>query len=155
MTDLMSPLQLSSSIDDLLGPSESRFFGSGYRRVGQRLNAAVLGRGAPDAERRGSVLYPVDWSVKQQAAKLAPHLSTIDALLFAAQLAEAALTARHGLTAEQRRSAWLRKVEIRAYATPQEQGLTSFPVSAELRESPVAPQDAAALVSSSSAGSAR
>lgn len=147
MTDLMSPLQLSSSIDDLLGPSESRFFGSGYRRVGQRISRLSWDEEHQMLNAVAGVLYPVDWSVKQQAAKLAPHLSTIDALLFAAQLAEAALTARHGLTAGQRRAAWLRKVEIRAGAAPQEQGLTSFPVSAELKASPVAPQDAATLVS--------
>ncbi|MCX4747727.1 AvrD family protein [Kitasatospora sp. NBC_01287] len=147
MTDLMSPLLLSDSIDDLLGPAESRFFGSGYRRVGQRVHQLSWDEEHQTLNAVAGVLYPVDWSVKQKAGKLAPHLSTIDALLFAAQLAETALTARYGLTEEQRRAAWLRKVEIRAGAAPQEEGLTAFPASAQLKESPVAPLDQQALVS--------
>ena len=144
MTDVMS--RVGIAIDDLLGAAEKRFFGSGYRRIGQRVSELSW-----DPERRtlratAGVLYPSDWSVKEAGAP-APHLSTIDALVFGARLSEAALTAAHGLTSEQRRGMWLRRVEIRAGGAPDEQGLEAFPVSAELRGTEVAPLSALDQVS--------
>ncbi len=79
-----------SSIDLLLGDSHGRFFGHGYRLIRRRVNAARL-----DAERReiqasASIAYPAIWSTKRDR-ELVPHLSSLDALGVAAQLAEAYL----------------------------------------------------------------
>jgi hypothetical protein len=125
------------SIDDHLGPATGRFFGSGYRRVGYRFNNLRLGAGgdARRLEARVAVSYPADWSTKATATAIRPHLSTVDALVLGARVSGLALTAVPGLDEESRRSAWLRRVEIKASATPVEQGLESLPVSAELRGS--------------------
>ncbi len=131
-----------ASIDDYLGPGATRFFGEGYRRIAERLTDMSW-----DLERRtlratAGVVFPFDWSVKQTTNPIAPHLSTIDAVVFAAQLADAGLTASLGLTAQQRRTMWLRRVDIRAGSTPDEQGLEAFPVDAKF-SAPVDEPDSA------------
>jgi hypothetical protein len=140
---------LSATIDDLLGPASGRFFGSGYRRIGQQVGEFSWDSAAGSLQATAGVRYPVDWSVKRTDRTLAPHLSTIDALVFAAQLSDAALTLRHGLDAAQRRSQWLRRVEIRAGSRPDEEGLDALPAKAQLRPAagePLLPGHALTLV---------
>jgi avirulence D protein (AvrD) len=122
------------SVDDYLGVSATRFFGAGHRRVRHLLTDLVVGRdddGVGFACATAGVNYPTDWS-RKAGGPLRPHLSTIDALLFGVQLAEACLTHRYRLDAEQRRAMWLRRVDMKAGTRPLEDGLHAFPVAAAL-----------------------
>jgi hypothetical protein len=115
------------SIDDCLGPGATRFFGSGYRRVRYRLDDTVNRDGGVRGE--AGVIYPADWSRKAGKGDLRPHLSTIDALILGAELADA-------LVAGPR---WLRRVDIKAGTAPYEAGLDRFPVTASRRPTEGAP----------------
>jgi len=129
------------SVDDFLGPSASRFFGSGYRRIGEHIGGLSLVTG-PDGhgsvKGTARVVFPADWSVKRQGG-VRPHLSTIDALVFAARLAELYLTAAYGLGPEERSRMWLRRVDIRAGSAPTETELDNLAVSAALKSTDDAP----------------
>ncbi|MEU7040946.1 AvrD family protein [Streptomyces varsoviensis] len=130
------------SLDACLGPRGSRFFGTGYKRVGQQLHHiatdGLTGPGA-GADARATLTYPADWSRKAAGRELRPHLSSIDALVLAASLAEIHLNGAHGLDEEQRRRTWLRSADIRAGSRPHED-LADFAVSARLAHSaPVGP----------------
>ncbi|GAV38810.1 AvrD family protein [Streptomyces acidiscabies] len=120
-------------VEDYLGPAEGRYFGSGFRRVRQRLTAIAL-TGGPESTRAtatASVGYPGDWSAKGTGG-LVPHLSTIDALVLAARTAELLLTHAYGLDAGARSRMWLRRVVIRAGDRPQED-LARLPVHGTVR----------------------
>jgi hypothetical protein len=106
---------MSTSIDDLLGPAAGRFFGEGFKRVGQQIRAIeVSGDGVRG---RATVTYPTDWS-RKASGNPPPHLSTIDALVIAVQLAEIHLIHEHGVA--QRRAMWLRSFDMRAGISPLE-----------------------------------
>lgn len=123
-----------ASADDLLGPAERRFFGSGYRRIGQQLRDLTFDEAAGGRSLHGvaAVTYPADWSRKRDDVILRPHLSTVDALIFGARLAEHVVSHSQGLSAGQRSGMWLRRVEIKAGPKPDETGLDSLPASARL-----------------------
>jgi hypothetical protein len=112
-----------ASIDDYLGSAQHRFFGSGYRRVNQQLDGVRAefgsnGTGTIRAEAR--IAYPADWSTKSALNELRPHLSTLDGTVLSVLLAETYLTAALGLSDEQRRAMWLRRLVMRAGAAPEE-----------------------------------
>ncbi|MEU6389714.1 AvrD family protein [Streptomyces sp. NPDC046939] len=122
------------SLDSCLGPGSARFFGSGYKRVTQTLrDISTDGSARPGARvtARGTLTYPRDWSRKTGSGDLRPHLSSIDALVLAASLAEAHLARSFGLDAAQRRRVWLRHADVRAGSSPHEE-LADFPVRGEL-----------------------
>ncbi|CAL2071461.1 conserved protein of unknown function [Streptomyces murinus] len=124
------------SVDDCLGAAEKRFFGGGYKRVGHEirdLRVASDGSGAGFARATARLAYPADWSTKSGSRSLRPHLSTIDAAVLAIELAEIYLVCAFGLSEEQRRSMWLRRLVMRAGAEPQED-LLEFPVRAVHRK---------------------
>jgi hypothetical protein len=107
------------SVDDYLGPAETRFFGAGYRRATHDVRDVVVEAGGVRAA--VDVGYPVDWSTKSSRGDLLPHLSTVDMLVLGAQLAEAHLAAARGLDEQARAGAWLRRVTLRSGTTPQEE----------------------------------
>jgi hypothetical protein len=117
---------MSTSIDTHLGPALGRYFGEGFKRVRHELrDVSVVGdkvHGVAD------VSYPHDWS-RKAAGSPPPHLSTVDGVVLAVQLAEIHLTHTCGLSREQRRRAWLRRIELRAGPSPQNE-LAAFPVGA-------------------------
>jgi hypothetical protein len=118
------------TVDDYLGPAESRFFSAGYRRVDYGFGDVSV-----DQSRVTTTLrlgYPANWSKKSAHGALPPHLSTVDAILLGAQLTELSVTTAFGLTAEQRRQMWLDRVEIRAGSSPDEV-LDQVPVTATLK----------------------
>ncbi|MEC4017864.1 AvrD family protein [Streptomyces sp. H27-D2] len=126
---------LFDSLDACLGPGDSRFFGSGYKRVGQHLRHIVAdGSTEPGGTvaARAALSYPLDWSRKADGRELRPHLSSIDALVLAASLAEIHLNAARGLRPGQQRRTWLRSADVRAGARPHED-LSDFAVEARLR----------------------
>lgn len=125
---------LLQSIDDYLGPSETRFFSRGYQRAEYRVSDIVVTPAdAPDAGVRGTadVRYPADWSRKKDDTDLRPHLSTVDALVLGVQLAELHLTHGYGLDGAARRCMRLHKVVLRAGGAPQEE-LLDIPLAARL-----------------------
>jgi Pseudomonas avirulence D protein (AvrD) len=130
-----------ASMEDYLGPGDSRFFSAGYRRSDHEVTGLITTPAdvaEPGAQATVTVQYPHDWSKKTEDTDLPPHLSSVDILLLGAQLAEAHLTHAYGLDGAMRGRMWLRKVTLRASTTPQED-LTGMPAWAKLREtSPVA-----------------
>lgn len=107
------------SIDDYLGPRQGRFFGEGFKRVEHHLADLEVG-GVDCAARADACLsYPRDWSRKSSAA-LAPHLSTIDALVLMGELGDAYLTHTYGLADAERARMWLGRAEIQAGRAPEE-----------------------------------
>jgi hypothetical protein len=119
----------ADSIDRYLGPASERYFGEGFKRVTHQITDLVIGRVDGRGSIRGTATlgYPKDWS-RKSTGSLRPHVSSIDGLLLAVELAEACLTQRYGLDREQRRRMWLRCMEMRI-AAPQE-NLTAFGVQA-------------------------
>ncbi|MFI9012128.1 AvrD family protein [Actinosynnema sp. NPDC053489] len=131
----MTATQHYESIDDYLGPNESRFFGAGHRRVRHVMRDVIVGHqgdSRPLATATAGVEYPFDWSSKAASGYLRPHLSTIDALLFGVQLTELCVATTYDLTDAHRRTMWLRRVDIRAGSAPDEDDLDAFGVDAEL-----------------------
>ncbi|MEV7736583.1 AvrD family protein [Streptomyces sp. NPDC088921] len=127
-------------VSDYLGAPERRFFGEGYKRARHRLTglhipAAVDGPAteAPALAATAQVDYPRDWSRKGDTDQR-PHLSTVDVLLLGAQLTEALLTSRLGLTERELATVWLARVRIKAGTRPVEEDLSGFPVSAYIAE---------------------
>lgn len=127
---------LYRSIDDYLGPGETRFFGAGYRRARHRVVDVEVD--APGTRATVDVAYPTDWSTKSEKIDLRPHLSTVDMLVLGAQLSEAHLAHAYGLDEQARASAWLRKVTLRSGNTPQEE-LVGLPGKAILRGTTAVP----------------
>src|SRR2546430_787675 len=124
-TATTTPLRFDS-VDDYLGPAATRFFGYGYRRVHYTMPSVAVD--ADSLRTTVGVEYPVDWSRKSANVDLRPHLSTVDALVLAARAAELYLHHAFGLDLSARRTAWLRRVDIRAGAQPYEDGLDALDV---------------------------
>ncbi|MFC7922605.1 AvrD family protein [Streptomyces cinereoruber] len=125
---------LLKTIDDYLGPGETRFFSRGYQRAEYDVrDVVVTPADAPDAGVRATVDvgYPADWSRKKDGTDLRPHLSTVDALVLAVQLAELHLAHGYGLDAAARTRMRLHKVVLRAGGAPQEE-LRDIPLAARL-----------------------
>lgn len=123
------------AIDDLLGPARDRFFGSGYRKVDHHLRDLEIETAADSSARvtaAATVGYPVDWARKDDGAVHAPHVSSVDALVFGVSLCEAYLAHRYGLDDAQRARMWLQRVDMRAGSQPQE-NLAGFNVHARLK----------------------
>jgi len=113
----------AQSIDVLLGPSEGRFFGEGFRAVEHDIRHVTLGplhNGVFGASGSASLTYPSGWSTKRVASDLIPHLSTIDAFVLATALVDVLLIKLFGLLPHQRATAWIRAVEFRAGPSPVE-----------------------------------
>lgn len=114
---------LYRSIEDYLGSGEQRFFGKGYRRSEHRIrDISVMPGDNPntDVQATASIAYPHDWSTKGDQIDLLPHLSSIDTLVIGAQLSEMYLAHVYDFDENMRRDMRLRKVTLRAGATPQE-----------------------------------
>jgi hypothetical protein len=126
-----APQQLVT-VDDYLGPGERRFFGKGYKRAEQELTGIGIsqdtdGNGMVRAHAR--VTYPSDWSRKGKTDQR-PHLSSIDALLVAGELADLFLAHALRLGPGERSRARWRRVVLKAGNAPVEEELTGFAVSA-------------------------
>lgn len=122
-----TPLILNT-IDEYLGPAESRFFSRGYQRASYDVHDVIVDRAGRTVRAAADLEYPTDWSRKQADLDLRPHLSTIDALVLGVQLAELELVQTHDLSESQRRMMHLRKVTLRAGSEPQEE-LKNIPLS--------------------------
>lgn len=139
MSSTQSAISLFGSIDDYLGPSARRFFGSGYRRVNYTVSNVTLTERETGPAGMTAVIgirYPVDWSSKA-TGDLRPHLSTIDVLILAVRAAEFLTSRAHGHDARQRTGTWVRRVDIKAPSAPVEDHLDEVVVTAKpLRGAP-------------------
>lgn len=116
-------------IDEILGDGKSRFFANGYKRVEATLDdVSLFADGIMGLKATLSVIYPTDWSKKQQSIDLPPHLSSIDAFVIAVRLNEIYLTAYFGLNEEMQSRAWVKAFSIRTLGRPQV-SLECLPVS--------------------------
>lgn len=116
------PAARVSHIDDHLGPSTQRYFGSGYKRVSHRISRLAWYE-PQDAERmeaRGTaeITYPAGWSFKSNNTTDKAHVSTLDALVLSLRLVEACLGSGLGLTADQISRAWLSRYTMRPGSQP-------------------------------------
>jgi hypothetical protein len=126
------------TVDDYLGPGERRFFGWGYKRADQivrDLRTETDAEGTGHVSARASVTYPTDWSRKGTTDQ-PPHLSSIDVLLVAGEVAEAYLTHTLRLDPAERSRLRLRRVVIKAGRKPVEEELADFAVRATLVQLP-------------------
>ncbi|MEV0092292.1 AvrD family protein [Streptomyces sp. NPDC050738] len=126
---------LLRTVDDYLGPGETRFFSRGYQRADYTvygITAHPAGAEGPAVTAKADIGYPADWSKKTADEDLRPHLSTVDALVLGVQLAELHLAHAYGLDAADRSAMRLRKVVLRAGGAPQEE-LEGIALSATLK----------------------
>jgi hypothetical protein len=141
---LSSPIGKYKSIDDVLGPRETRFFGDGFRRVRHEIRDIAVSPG-PDGRAslaaRARIIHPDVWSRKGSMDQR-PHLSTIDVLVIAAQLSEVLLARELRLSPAQRRIAILRAVRIKAGRSPVEQEMGDLALTARFLEDQDDPRSA-------------
>ncbi|MFJ4208702.1 AvrD family protein [Paenarthrobacter sp. NPDC089675] len=116
-------------IDEYLGPAESRFFGSGYRKAEHSLSRLTYEKEAICGTL--TVRYPADWSKKKAGIDLRPHLSTVDTMVLAVDLTDALLVMALHLTPEQRAASRICKIVIQAGTRPEED-LGAVPVEARV-----------------------
>lgn len=118
-----------ASIDDVLGPSRTRFFGSGYRSTRPRLRdlrVTHLGERSTLGA-LGSLDVGGTWS-RKQGREQRPHLATTDALALTAQCLTALLATR--FAPETAAAAAVTEIEVRASDIPLEDELDAFGVTA-------------------------
>lgn len=107
---------MPQSFSDLLGPGRNRYLSQGFRHVSHTVwdlrldcNGNTVGR--------AEVEYPEDWS-KKGRERLAPHLSTIDGIVFSSEAAEHSLRYETSLTDDHIRTYWIKSITLRAGAAP-------------------------------------
>jgi hypothetical protein len=121
-----------ASIDDFLGPRDSRFLGEGFKRVQHSLTELTISPGADGAaglEATAHVAIPGVWS-RKGGQHQKPHLSSIDVMLFAARLTGLYAAHTYGLAPDARFD--VRSVDLKAGSSPDEEGLAKLPVSGRL-----------------------
>ncbi|GAA3536630.1 AvrD family protein [Amycolatopsis ultiminotia] len=123
---------LLPSIDQYLGPAETRFFGAGYRRPEHTLSdisVTALPDGTGSISATAAVDYPKDWS-RKGATDQPPHLSTVDVIVLGEKLASLYIQAAFGFSPEDPGIEALGTIRISAGSSPVEEELTGFPVEA-------------------------
>lgn len=122
------------SIDEILGPRDSRFFGNGFRNVTHHIHDVHIKPFDKTVEAVASINYPRNWS-KKAHHELKPHLSSIDALAISAQLNEAYLYTVHNVKESHKNQMWLRKCIMRVNTATQD--LSNFSVNTRLSMSEI------------------
>lgn len=120
-------LSTQGTIEQVLGTGDTRYFGHGFQRVTHQLTEVAIrsDRITGTLSATARVDYPSDWSTKT-TQRTDPHLSTVDALIIAGQLAEAYLTHGHRLDPPSRARMWLRAFEMHSGAAQTQ--LAAIPV---------------------------
>jgi hypothetical protein len=118
------------NVDDVLGPADTRFFGSRYADVAARLTDFEIGADS-DGHSCATGLARVDirgpWSRKGEVDQ-SPHLSTVDILSLTMQLVDATTAAVRGPAAS---SLYATRVGITAPTAPVDADLDRLPVEVE------------------------
>ncbi|MGW1883997.1 AvrD family protein [Streptomyces sp. NPDC001970] len=119
-----------ASVDDILGDRRNRFFGEGFKRVTHALTGVTVRPADAGATARidatAGIRIPGTWSRKGDTHQR-PHLSTVDAMLFGAQLSGLYAAHTHDLSADA--PFVVRSLAIKAGAAPDEDSLDHFAVS--------------------------
>lgn len=105
---------VAEPLDSYLGPSEGRYFSSGYRHVQHRVDASA---GSSSLNAVGQVRYPDDWSVDGAGRRRRPHLSSIDAVTLSLLSLEQTMPAVRDVNLEQ---LYVASIRLRAGASPWE-----------------------------------
>jgi hypothetical protein len=135
-----------SSIDEILGDSTSRFFGSGFRSVRHEVVEVSVDTGERAARARARIEYPPGWSSKN-SRELQPHLSSLDALTIGAQVCEVYVRSAYGIRGGAADRLWLARSTQKPSNTPTTD-LTAVPVTAALLWTQAAPDSLCGHLSS-------
>lgn len=122
-----------SSYDEALGPRNIRYFGTGYQNVGHDMSGFALSKSTEPGAKHTAMAhlsYPLHWSTKKHR-ELVPHVSSVDTIIFAVALCDAAITHSRRLSAAETARMWVRHMYIRAGAAPH-LDLAQVPVRAEV-----------------------
>lgn len=111
-----SALRNYSHIDQVLGPSESRFFGAGYKNSSYQIAQTRSVELARTFEGYVQLSIAPKWSTKGNGEQL-PHVSTTDVLAIAMFLSESAIEEEFGIY---RNQLLLNTMTVRAPARPAE-----------------------------------
>lgn len=99
-----------ADIDDVLGPTQMRFFGDGYRKVKARTRSVEQDEDTITGY--GDLEYPVAWSTRSGHERTEMHVSSIDAVVLACRVLET-------VQAPSRLGAvWIRRIDLRAPSSP-------------------------------------
>lgn len=112
---------VADPLDTYLGPSEGRYFSSGYRHVQHQVDASA---GDSSLHAVGRLRYPDDWSVDGAGRRRVPHLSSIDAVTLSLLALEQTMPAVGDVNLEH---LYVASIRLRAGATPWEH-LDNVPV---------------------------
>ncbi len=104
-----------------LGPSEGRYFSSGFRHVQHDVDTSS---GENSLRAVGQARYPDDWSVDGAGRSRLPHLSSIDAVTLSLLSLEQAVPAVGGVELE---ALYVASIHLRAGTTPWER-LDNVPI---------------------------
>jgi hypothetical protein len=136
-----------ASIDDALGDRHGRFFGEGFKRVTYSLTDIAITAGTAstpgEVDAIAGIHLPNTWSRKGEAVQR-PHLSTLDGMLLAARLTGVYAAHTHRLAADA--PFRVRGIRIKAGASPDEEGLERFGVTARHRSTTASPDAAGRCV---------
>jgi hypothetical protein len=135
-----------SSIDDILGDSANRFFGSGFRSVRHEVLGVSIDTGERTARASARIEYPAGWSSKN-SRELQPHLSSLDALTVGAQICELYVRAAYGITGSAADRLWLARSTQKPSNTPTTD-LAAVPVTSTLLWTQTAPDSLGGHLSS-------
>ncbi|WP_054816141.1 AvrD family protein [Nocardia arizonensis] len=124
---------LFSSYDEPLGPRSDRYFGEGYKKVCPDLNSIRIARSTrPGAKHTGmaSLSYPAAWSRKEHS-ELVPHVSSVDTIVLATSLCDAAISHARDLRPAEAARIWVRHASVRSGTNPHVD-LDNIPVTATI-----------------------
>ena len=107
-------MKQSVHIDEILGLGNKRYFGAGYKQVKHDLCNIHIDPQSNSFSAEISIYYPSNWSNKETAKELKPHLSTIDAYIISSQLVEAYINYCQLLSGSEVKNSWIRKLSIKA-----------------------------------------
>lgn len=131
-SEIGTHLGANRSFDGLLGAPATRYFATGYQRVGYGVSFGAASAGAHGSVALGgfgAVDYPVDWSLAPSGQPRPPHLSSIDALVLGVAAVEHAMSEVPGMC--EPTHAVIDHVSIRSGSHPHAE-LSEVPVSAML-----------------------
>lgn len=108
-----------TEFEAVLGPSERRYFGQGYRLTEYKLSELICTDDRVVG--RARVTYPLNWSQKNGQDPRNSHLSTIDATILAQRMTEFYLLSKPRLALPQISTASIERMVISAGAKPLEE----------------------------------
>lgn len=122
-----------STIDDVLGPGDKRFFSNGYKKINYFLSHCRDNDAENDSFYRGSINIQTvgEWSVKGEKSQV-PHVSTIDMIIIALNFSERLISSLKYIDVG---SLVIRDMRIKAGTRPTEGELLDFNVDCNLFES--------------------